>query len=431
MPSNKIIETPKQSILCWSDSAVATTGFGTVSKHILQALHATGKYTIDQLGINHPNCFHDLNKLPFSILPARLANPEDLYGYQMFLDALSKKDYDFVFIINDTYVVHEISKQALQEHINIRIQKNKKLFKIIYYYPIDCRLVPGTGSLISMADRAVAYTHFAARETIKSGLKATDIIYHGADIKSFYPIGQSERSLARRQFLGVDSNETFVLVNVNRNGMRKDMARTILAFSEFKKRFRNSVLYLHTCMVDGPDGNFLDLRIPVEQLGLTKSVIFPRKLDPAAGVNPETLNVVYNMADAFITTTLGEGFGLTPIESMCCNVPVIAPDNTALSELLGENRAYLYPCKEQTYIDNSGYRPVGHLQDILSTMFACYNDWLVSTKSDKKTPRDKIINNARQFVEQYSWDNINKQWVALFENTQKKQKIDQLVGEKL
>jgi D-inositol-3-phosphate glycosyltransferase len=416
MSSNKIDTLSKKSILCWSDSSLATTGFGTVARHILNALYATGKYSIDQLGINHPSQFYDIDQLPYSILPARLGNPTDPFGYQMLLDMLSKKDYDILFIINDTYVTNEIASKALQDHIQIRIQKRRKVFDIVYYYPIDCRLVPGTGSLIDISNRAVAYTKFAAEETAKAGLAATDIIYHGADINNFYPLPEKERQLARKQNLGVTENDTFVFVNVNRNGLRKDIAKTILAFSIFKKIVPNSVLYLHTCMIDGPNSFLLDLRIPIAELGLstTKDVIYPTNLHPASGVDIKTLNTVYNMGDAFITTTLGEGFGLTPIEAMCCKVPVIAPKHTSFIELLGKNRSYLYPCKELTYIDNSGYRPVGHVQDIVKTMLSCYSDW--SVKDNDKSNRDKIINNAYRFTRQYSWKNVCKQWIQLFES---------------
>jgi len=42
-------------------------------------------------------------------------------------------------------------------------------------------------------------------------------------------------------------------------------------------------------------------------------------------------------AEAFILPSLYEGFGMTALEAMACGVPVIAADNSSLSEIIGEN----------------------------------------------------------------------------------------------
>ena len=44
--------TKKYTLLAWSDSATVGTGFGVISKYILGALHATGRYEIYHLAIN-------------------------------------------------------------------------------------------------------------------------------------------------------------------------------------------------------------------------------------------------------------------------------------------------------------------------------------------------------------------------------------------
>jgi glycosyltransferase involved in cell wall biosynthesis len=413
-------------ILCWSDSCIATTGFGVVSKNILEALYKTGLYEIDQLAINYFGDFYDKEQVPYCLVPAKLGNPNDPYGNQMLLQSLYKKDYDYLFIINDTFVVEGVA-DGVEEIRQKKIQEGKKPFSIIYYFPVDCRVLPTASKMIKIADRAVAYTQFAADEAKRIGLKSTDIIHHGVDIDLYHPLSSKEKTAYRKQYLGV-GDDTFVLINVNRNSLRKDMPRTLLAFSEFRKKVPNSLLYMHTKVEDGFGGYNIDLKVPLEELGLSmrKDVIFPNSYNPAKGFPPKILNQLYNCADAFITTHLGEGFGLTIIESMAAGTPVIVPDNTVMPEIVGNGKGYIYPCKEKTYIDNSGYRAIGHIDDIVDTMYKAYVDW-----KDPTINRNSIIAAAKSFAIEHSWKDICKSWVALFATTRYAPTTSSFRGEKV
>jgi glycosyltransferase involved in cell wall biosynthesis len=420
----------KKKVLVWSDCVLASTGFGTVSKHILAALHATGRYEIDQLAINYFGDFYDKNKVPYCLVPAKLGNSNDPYGNQMFVNALLKKEYDIVFIINDTFVVEEVGRN-LAKAKHTRRARGMKDFNLVYYYPVDCRLLPSATSMIKAADRSVAYTYFAKQSSEAIDVHPTDVIYHGTDPAAFYPIPKTERDECRAKYVNVKpDDDTFVLVNVNRNSLRKDMAKVIYAFNEFKKLVPKSKLYLHTKIQDGVGGHVVDLRVPIEELGLhkTKDVIFPAKFDAARGFPTSILNQLYNCGDAFLTTHLGEGWGLTTTEAMAAGIPVIAPDNTTTPEILGMDRGYVYPCKEMVYVDNSGYRPSGRIEDIVEQMVRCHEDW-VADRNSTSTTRSDIIEKAKSFVRKHSWQNICKQWVTLFDSLQSKPFIPLTEGE--
>jgi glycosyltransferase involved in cell wall biosynthesis len=409
-------QTKKRRVLVWSDAATATTGFGVVSKHILKALHNTGKYEIDQLAINMFVDFPDKDEFPYNMQAARLGNPKDPYGNQMFLDNLMRKPYDLVFVINDTFVAEGVSGKINEAH-NAKQTQGKPDFKLIYYYPVDCRFMPRATGMVKVCDMPVAYTQFAKESTQKLLPKVNpQVIYHGSDIQNFKPVAEVDRNFARKRFLGVDDPDKFVVVNVNRNNVRKDIARTILAFKEFRKKVPNSLLYIHTKIVDSPGhGQEIDLSVCVEELGLSMKtdVIFPQQLHPARGFPIDVLNLLMNCGDAFLTTTLGEGWGLTITEAMAAGVPVIVPNNTSLPEIVGSDgdKGYMYPCREQVYADNSGYRYQGRTEDIVAAMMRCYTDW-----KEKKPRRQDIIQRAAAFVHQNSWENICKQWVELFEH---------------
>ena len=52
-------------------------------------------------------------------------------------------------------------------------------------------------------------------------------------------------------------------------------------------------------------------------------------------VPDEDLAGLYNLADLFIFPSILEGFGIPPLEAMCCGTPAIVSDSTAVPEISG------------------------------------------------------------------------------------------------
>lgn len=401
----------KKRILVWSDSCLATTGFGIVASHIMKALQATGRYEIEQLAINHFVEFWDTKQIPYSISPARLRDPRDPYGKRTFLDLISKRQYDFVFIINDTFVLHDLAEE-------VRNIKSTQKFCLIYYYPVDCTLrMPG---MIGVADIPVAYTNFAAEETGKVlGWKPETVIHHGVDTGNFFPIDQTLKEKTRK-FLFNCSQDTFVVSNINRNTLRKDIPATIAAFSEFRREVPNSILYLHMMPQDSSGGYVIDLLPAINHLGLKldRDVFFPRNYSPVSGFPVQVLNQIFGASDVMFSTHLGEGYSLTVQESMACGVPVIVPDNTVTPELV-TGRGYVYPCRELAYIDGSGMRKKGRVEDMVSTLMDSYKDW----RDDPSGRRRGYIQAGLAFARDHSWTNITKQWLKVFRTPVQKKEV--------
>jgi glycosyltransferase involved in cell wall biosynthesis len=64
-------------------------------------------------------------------------------------------------------------------------------------------------------------------------------------------------------------------------------------------------------------------------------------------VPDEELPIYYSMADLFITyPDKGEGFGLTPVEALSCETPVVCSDLNVFREILGESGLYV-PVKSE------------------------------------------------------------------------------------
>lgn len=60
-------------------------------------------------------------------------------------------------------------------------------------------------------------------------------------------------------------------------------------------------------------------------------------------VDDESLPALYSGAKAFVFPSLYEGFGLPPLEAMCCGVPVIASSAASLPEVVGDAAILVNP----------------------------------------------------------------------------------------
>lgn len=398
----------KLRVLAWGDAPLANTGFGTVSKHVLSALHATGKYEIDHLAINYTGDFIDKNLVPWQLVPAKLLDAKDPHGIKMFQKAMLQKDYDIIWIINDLFVTNEVKDFIPKIRAHYKSKKIKPPV-FIYYYPVDCSVPNGSTGLLDQVDIPVCYTVHGMEETLKTRPQLANKlrkISHGTDLSTFKPLSESEIKQLKKDFLGV-SPDTTVVVQVNRNSTRKQIQYSMLAFKEFQKLVPNSVYYIHSQVAD-QGGNLLHA-IHSLDLSPQKDIILPLGFRVENAPPPSELNKIYNMGDIFLSTHLGEGWGLSLSEAMSCGVPVVTGRNTCMTELFGEDskRGYLYPCEDWAYIDGSGYRKKGLIPDIVTQMMQAYNDG-----PKQNNPK---VKQGLEFVKSITWDKVGKQWIELFE----------------
>jgi len=420
MINNKL----QSHILCWSDSASCGTGFGVVSKYILKALHNTGLYDIHHLAINMHGDFIDTNEIPWQQQPARLLDPQDPHGMKMFIRSLLKNDYDIVWVCNDLYVTHDITN-AVQQYKERCKALNKKPPIFIYYYPVDCCVNPSASSFLLEADIPVCYADFGRSETLKVLPQLNEIlkqIPHGVDTKAYYPLTKFEVGNLKKKWLNVDPDTT-VVINFNRNSLRKQLQYSMLAFREFRKYVPKSVMYIHTAIKD--QGGDLLNTMRALNMSVKEDIIFPANYSPATPFSLQDMNELYNCGDIFLTTHLGEGWGLVVPEAMAAGVPVVAPDNTTTPQILGNDgeRGYIYPCKDYAWIDEQTFRKKGLIPDIVDMMMTAYKD------GPKWT--NPVVSKALTWARQNDWNNVTPQWIELFKNAVPKQVTPKKVGELL
>ena len=409
----------KTKILAYMDTPTCATGFGSVARNILMGLYSTGKYEIEILGINY---FGDPHQFPFRIWPVAIGGPDgDPYGRKKIFNMIPQMEFDILFFLQDTFILN-----FLPELIPILRSRGKK-FKSIVYYPIDGMPRKEWINNIAVCDTMVAYTQFGKQMTIEAYPELTKeikIIPHGVNTNEFFPILDREKvAHFRKQFFGVNSDK-FIFTNVNRNQRRKDIPRTIMAFKEFRKEVPNSLLYLHMAKKD----QGWDIEQLCASLGLNTrtDVILPENFGPNQGFPREIVNYIYNASDCVISTTHGEGFGCTWLESMATRTPVIMPNNTAMPEFITEERGYLVRSGGDINLytvlnlDNEVVRPVVDTKDMVDKMLHVYNNRVEAThKADVA---------YKWVVEGMDWHrSIVPMWVALFDSMVKDLHLNQNV----
>ena len=406
----------QKKILCLFDY-VARTGFGTVSRNIVKELtkHFGEDLQLDIIAINYFGEPYKEDENIF-VCPARkVDDKDDSYGRYFFLKMLNESDeYDGIFICNDLGVITPII-EVIQHIKKEKKEKNKKSFKSVFYFPVDCAIVEQLLFNIEFFDVLVTYTEHARSEVLKfkPELKTKlAVIPHGNNSKDFFPIEDIEEF--RNDYFGNENANKFIITNVNRNQPRKDLPNTIFGFIEAKKIWDKNLappfLYLH-CHPNDPMG--WDIRAIMLQTDLVEDVdykLLPKEYETES-VDIPTLNKIYNASNCFLTTTLGEGWGLSYTDAAATKTPIVAPYNTSLMEMsgFGKNAWMLYtqlPTCNQ--IDNV-IREQSDSAEIAETLLAV-------AKSVGTEEYWGKINRSYEWAKTLELSDVCKKWIEYFKN---------------
>ncbi|MBD3262131.1 MAG: glycosyltransferase [Candidatus Altiarchaeales archaeon] len=403
----------KSRVIFYGDSPTCATGFGQVSRNILPALYETGRYEVDILGINYWGDPHDY---PFKIWPMAVNNQRDPYGRQRLQQHLHdpRLDFDILFFLQDTFILEFVP--ALVESL----KKSGKKFKSVFYYPVDGIPKESWIRAANAVDYPVTYSQFAREQSIKLVPEIAErlqVVPHGVNPEVFFPAPKAQVQHFRKQFFGPQADK-FIMTNINRNQQRKDIPATIRAFKEFKKHRPDSVLYLHMAAVD--QGWNLPEVIKAFELDIRSDVILPQNFTPSNGFPLEVVNMIYNASDCVVSTTVGEGWGLSWTEAMATKTPVVFPINTCLGEYITEETGFPYPSGgDPDHItvlphDNEVPRPTSHVGKMVEQLIYLH---------DNPEEAARRAENAYGMVSStLFWnEHINPRWVELFDKIVKDQ----------
>ena len=109
-------------------------------------------------------------------------------------------------------------------------------------------------------------------------------------------------------------------------------------------------------------------------------------------ISEEHLPAVYSMTKLFVYPSTYEGFGLPPLEAMCCGTPVVVARSSSLPEVVGNHAIFADP---YDYLDIANALLVG---------------------VDDAVARAKSVANIEEHRKKFSWSVMTDQTLELYKN---------------
>jgi len=388
---------PRRKVLVIGDAAVSSGFARATHRGILAETHK--HWDVRVIGINYMGDPHDY---PYAIYPPRDHTCHDPFGLTRAPKMAKEWQPDVIVIQQDPWNFPAYVKNLRKAEVTAPI------VGAVAVDGLNCN-----AHALKDLDLAVFWTEFAKNEAVKAGYRGLGaVIPLGVD-RSIYKSYSREFAL-RARGLPASLEQAFIVGNVNRNQPRKRLDLTVRYFAKFVQQTRadDAYLYLHIA----PTG---DTGYDVEQLmafyakeyhlpNLTKRLILA---DPEIGhgVHESVLAATYSLFDVQITTTQGEGWGLTTMEGMACGAPQIVPDWAALGEWPGDTVAKVR-CTT-TSVTPGNINVIGGVPD--ETEFVEALVWLYQHPHMRSVYRDRGARHVSN--DRFNWDNIAKQWFGVLE----------------
>lgn len=284
----------------------------------------------------------------------------------------------------------------------------KQLKVWIPYVPIDKTPVPPSViDKLRYAYKIITFSRFGQIELEKRGFSST-LILEGTDTNIFRPI---DREACRKE-LGLPQDAFFfVMVAANKeNPPRKGFQEALEAFKLFHDRHPEAAILFQ---IQQPSTGGFPIKGFADYLGVANRVFFTQDYTAVFGGGSPFINKLYNAADALLSPSQTEGFGLTVIEAGAAGIPVIVNNCTSMPEMVVEGKTGVI-CKTgkpRWTNDNAWVYPadVQSLYEKLEEIFTMV-----------KTNREKVAKDARDhIISNYNIDTqYNNQWRPLMEELQ-------------
>lgn len=383
--------------ILYCGDAFVETGFGRVAQNILPALNEAHELHI--MGCNYWGDY-DEKAEGYRVYPAGVYG-SDPFGSHRVVDLVTRIKPDLVWVTNDFWI-------ALEYWRRLKEVQEKIGFKFFCYSPIDSYgIFPELMPNVEEWDGFATYTEFGAEEMKKAGYsKKIDIIPHGIDPNTFFPMSMKEC----RKELGLPDDDAFIVFNGNRNQPRKRIDITIRGFIDFAKDKPDARLWLNMGTKDlGWDIVPLFRRIASDYgyNSKEKLIITSPNFSTDNCLPVEQLNMVYNAVNVGVNTCMGEGWGLVNFEHAATCTPQIVPDHTSLKEIFnGVERIEIESWEvDRNYGLDRGIPSASHMADLLEPYYQKPD----LCERDGKWCFDRVLE------KQFQWPVIQKQMLRIID----------------
>ena len=321
----------KIKILTISDHPLSPSGVAIQTKYMIEGLLKTGKYQIVSLGgaIKHKE-YQPMKTEEWG--DEWVIFPVDGYGNPDIIRSIIRNERpDILWFMTDPRFFGWLWQ--MEDEI-------RPLVPMIYYHVWDNYPPPRFNRMWYDSTDMVVTISKVTDDIVKTVSEKTDVKYHphAVDTDIFKKLPEDEVEEFRKKSFSTpnhgDDPRRMVFFWNNRNARRKQSGTLVFWFKEFldKVGHDKARLIMHT---DPKDQNGQDLEAIIKELDLMSGqVLLSREKIPAEG-----LAMMYNLADCTINISDAEGFGLSTLESLACETPIIVNMTGGLQEQVtdGEN----------------------------------------------------------------------------------------------
>jgi glycosyltransferase involved in cell wall biosynthesis len=376
----------------WYGDAGCHTGFARVTHAIAGRLVQKG-HEVHVLALNYPGDWVEgLEGL--RLYKANSPDPADLFGARKIAAVLEKVQPDVTIVLHDPAHLVRMLLRNPADPGRVFMQAAP----IIAYMPVDGYNYPPeiTDILPQIVNPVAMATHGL------SVFPRAQLAYHGIDPTHFWAVADDpipfrgtllEDKRDCKIALGFDPDKKLVL-RVDKNSGRKDFAATIHALGPILEKDRDVQLHLHASTDPQMPGSNIPVLLTRYDLA-PGQVKFPDLDSATLGWDTAALNVLYNAADLFVTTSRGEGFGLTIAEALQCGVPVIGQNVSSIPEVIGPGGIVLEPDRLITV-------PAGH--DLWLPNIEAFTEATARMLSMSDDERRAIGEAGKRHVSGFRWD---------------------------
>jgi len=226
---------------------------------------------------------------------------------------LAQEKPDALFIFTDPRFFMHIFEMEDEIH---------QICPIVYWHLWDAPPAPQFNKVLYESVDLINCINWPTYQFCKEWFpEKTNYIPHAIPKNIIYPL-ENDKILSFKKKVLKEKHNNFVGLWVSRNARRKKPSDVLESWKlfldnlELKHGHRNATLIMHTDPFDQEGPNLVHV---VEILNLKDNVIFS-----SDRIAFNEMNQLFNITDFTLSISSNEGFGLSTLESMMCEKPIIA-----------------------------------------------------------------------------------------------------------
>ena len=271
---------------------------------------------------------------------------EDLLKYSInneYLENTSDGIYQLEELVNNINpeLIISLGDTELLRHHGLMLQNIKYTGIFIPYITIDL-YNPEVKWFNYNKNYILTVSEHSKNELLKKNIldkKKIEAFPHITDQSLFRPLDSNTKIQLRKQILGERFVDSFIVGSINCNSFRKKWDILIESFCIFAQKCSNSVLLIKSELSNVESRNPIyggyDFNKLLKQIFSKYNIELERVIIINETIPKKDMVNIYNLIDLFLTTTSGEGWGMTNIESALCKIPIIMPRTTSIEEIFG------------------------------------------------------------------------------------------------